>query len=54
MRKMTIFLGNKWGNKECIIIKDSAIKRVGLKVQALIKNQWHCFEMVIKWIYIQK
>jgi hypothetical protein len=35
-----MFLRNKWGNKEYIIIKDSAIKRVGLKVQAPIKNQW--------------
>jgi hypothetical protein len=43
MRKMTIFLGNKWGNKECIIIKDSAMKRVGLKMQASIKNQWRYF-----------
>ena len=28
MRKITkIFLGNKWGNKECIIINDSAMKK---------------------------
>jgi hypothetical protein len=32
IRKMTIFLRNKWGNKKYIIIKDSAMKRVGLKV----------------------
>jgi hypothetical protein len=37
MRKMTIFLGNKWGNKEYIIIKDNAMKMVGLKVQTPIK-----------------
>jgi hypothetical protein len=38
MRKMTkYFLRNKWGNKEYIIIKDSAMKMVGLKVQTLIK-----------------
>jgi hypothetical protein len=34
-----MFLRNKGGNKEYIIIKDSAMKRVGLKVQAPIKNQ---------------
>ena len=28
MRKITkIFLGNKWGNKECIIINYSAMKK---------------------------
>jgi hypothetical protein len=43
-----IFLGNKWGNKEYIIIKDSTMKRVGLKVQApLKKNQWCYFETII-------
>jgi len=40
MRKMTkYFLENKWGNKEYIIINDSTMKRVGLKVQAPLKNQ---------------
>jgi len=50
MRKMTIFLGNKWGNKEYIIIKDSIMKRVGLKMQAPLKNQWCYFEMIISLI----
>jgi len=50
MRKMTIFLGNKWGNKEYIIIKDSTMKRVGLKVQAQLKNQWCYFETIISLI----
>jgi len=45
-----MFLRNKWGNKEYIIIKDSAIKSVGLKVQAPIKNQWRYFETVISLI----
>jgi hypothetical protein len=42
-----IFLRNKWGNKEYIIIKDSAMKMARLKVQAPIKNQWHYFETII-------
>jgi hypothetical protein len=42
-----MFLRNKWGNKEYIIIKDSAMKMTGLKVQAPIKNQWHYFETII-------
>jgi hypothetical protein len=33
-----MFFKNKWGNKEYIIINDSAIKGVGLKVQAPIKK----------------
>jgi len=32
-----IFLENKWDNKEYIIINDSTMKRVGLKVQAPLK-----------------
>jgi hypothetical protein len=32
-----IFLENKWDNKEYIIINDSTMKRVGLKVQASLK-----------------
>jgi len=42
-----IFLENKWGNKEYIIIKDSTMKRVGLKVQVPLKNQWCYFETII-------
>ena len=34
-----MFLRNKGGNKKYIIIKDSAMKKVRLKVQAPIKNQ---------------
>jgi hypothetical protein len=45
-----MFLRNKWGNKKYIIINDSAIKRVGLKVQEPIKNQWRYFETVISLI----
>ena len=32
-----IFLRNKWGNKKYIIINDSTMKKVGLKVQAPLK-----------------
>jgi len=42
-----MFLRNKWGNKEYIIIKDNSMKMAGLKVQASIKNQWHYFETII-------
>jgi len=42
-----VFLGIKWGNKEYIIINDSAMKRIELKVQAPIKNQCCYFETVI-------
>jgi hypothetical protein len=38
-----MFVRNKWDNKKYIIINDSAMKMVGLKVQALIKNQWRYF-----------
>ena len=47
MRKMIIFLGNKWGNKEYIIIKDNLMKMTGLKVQTSIKNQWCYFKTII-------
>jgi hypothetical protein len=33
-----MFLRNKWGNKEYIIIKDNSMKMAGLKVQASIKK----------------
>jgi hypothetical protein len=42
-----MFLRNKWGIKEYIIIKDSAMKRIGLKVQVPIKTQWCYFETII-------
>jgi hypothetical protein len=42
-----MFLRNKWGNKEYIIIKDNSMKMAGLEAQASIKNQWCYFEMII-------
>jgi hypothetical protein len=42
-----MFQRNKWSNKEYIIIKDNSMKMAGLKLQALIKNQWRYFETII-------